>query len=106
MGQHENGGDLEHQGAQERNNGGYYAVVERGKECRAKDVKTAEQEAEGIQLHAEGSQFQQFHIITHKEAGKRGGQQLTEAEHRHTPHGNDPQADTQQVFSSSVLSAP
>ena len=39
MGQHENGGDLEHQGAQERNNGGYYAVVERGKECRAKDVK-------------------------------------------------------------------
>ena len=27
MGQHENGGDLEHQGAQERNNGGYYAVV-------------------------------------------------------------------------------
>ena len=69
MGQHENGGDLEHQGAQERNNGGYYAVVERGKECRAKDVKTAEQEAEGIQLHAEGSQFQQFRIITHKEAG-------------------------------------
>ena len=98
MGQHENGGDLEHQGAQERNNGGYYAVVERGKECRAKDVKTAEQEAEGIQLHAEGSQFQQFRIITHKEAGKRGGQQFTEAEHRHTPHGNDPQADTQQVF--------
>ena len=71
--QQQDGCDLEYQGTQERNQCGDQSVVQCGKEGRAEDGHSREEEREGENAETAQRHIQQSGIVAHKQAGQGSG---------------------------------
>ena len=97
-GQHQNHGCLEHQRAQERDNGGNKAVVQRCKEAGAENVEACEQERKRIQTKAAAGHRQQRRIIAHEYLCQRKSQCLGSCSQCHSGRAHQQQAFAEQAF--------